>query len=252
MIPKSIQKALSQLGLSNLAIRVYSQVFTEEKETVSKLARELGIYRRRVYESLNELKVMGLIDDEPKIVAKSPATISALLKAKEYELNKITLEYQQDLPTMLGNFFQKGKIPDIRIFEGINKFRYLFNTILNEIDSREEIVSYNEGNDLYEVLDLEYFFDIWIEKRIERGIFIRILANGENSMHKKEFSKNKIKFRETKILPKTDKNLCCYWVIGSKIILWDTQTPKAFMIENPFLAIMFKNQFELGWERLGV
>jgi hypothetical protein len=56
--------------------------------------------------------------------------------------------------------------------------------------------------------------------------------------------------RKCKILPSSQSNQGCYWIIGSKIILWDTVTPKAIQIESKVLSEVLKTNFYQVWDRL--
>lgn len=247
MLSKNLKNALTELGLDIEAIKVYEQLLNLKNPTITEISGNIGTYRRKVYEVLENLFEIGLVE-ESRLIPKSPGIIATLLKAKQYKLNSSLVGFQDELPNILSNFFQQGRSPDIRVFDGLNKFLYLFNTILDEIENDQEILSFNEGDDLYEVLDLDYFFNFWIERRVQKGVRIKILASHTNSLWKKEFYKDKIKLRKTKLLKCNKATNGCYWVFGSKIILWDTATPKAILIDNTLLADLFKAQFEMIWD----
>jgi len=249
MLSKNLKNALSELGLDSENINVYEQLLTLKKPTITEISGNIGTYRRKVYEVLENLFEVGLVE-ENHLVPKSPVIIATLLKAKQYKLNSSLVGFQDELPNILSSFFRQGRSPDIRVFDGINKFLYLFNTILDEIENHQEILSFNEGDDLYEVWDLDYFLSYWIQIRVKKGVNIRILANSENTTSKKELPKDKILLRQTKFLKKNKAEKGCYWVFGSKIILWDTATPKAVLIDNTLLATMFRAQFEIIWEAI--
>jgi len=249
MLSKNLKNAMTELGLDIEAIKVYEQLLTLKNPTITEISGNIGTYRRKVYEVLENLFEIGLVE-ESRLIPKSPGIIATLLKAKQYKLNSSLVGFQDELPNILSNFFQQGRSPDIRVFDGLNKFLYLFNTILDEIQINQEILSFNEGDDLYEVWDLDYFLNYWIQRRVKKGVNIRILANSDNTTSKKELPKDKISLRQTKFLKSNKAKNGCYWVFGSKIILWDTATPKAILIDNTLLADLFKAQFEMIWDSL--
>lgn len=245
---KTIERALKELGLSTVAIDTYLLLSKNQQLNITDISIQLGTYRRKIYEALDLLQEIGLVEkNKEKIVLKSPVVLKTLLRSKQYKINKATIEYEETLPELLSNFFQEGKNPSIKIFDGNNKFRYLFNTILDELDNGGKILSYNEGDDLYESMDMDYFFNIWIPKRVAKNIFIKILATSNNTKFETELYRNKQMLRETKQLSNTTTK-GCYWIAGPKIILWDTATPKAILIENVLLADLFRKQFELIWD----
>jgi sugar-specific transcriptional regulator TrmB len=247
-----IKKTLLEIGLSEMATKVYLQIYQNPKQNITEIAQNLGIYRRKIYESLDELEGLNLLGKSDQrykeFRLKSPVFLKTMLKDKQHKLNKNLLDFEEVLPSLLTNFFEKGKIPEVRIFDQSNKFKYLFNTILDEIDPKDEILNYNEGDDFYKIVDIDYFFEVWVEKRIKKNIFIRVLANINNSVLDREIPKDSQKYRETRFLKNSNGIKGCYWIIGSKIILWDTIAVKAILIENLILAKLMKNQFEINWD----
>lgn len=251
MLQTKIIQAAVGLGLIEFEAKIYSLLIDLKNPTITQLCTQTGSYRRKVYEALERLTKVGLVefasDYSRNIKVKSPIVLDTLLKSKQYELNKVSLNYQDLLPQLLTNFYTEGKEPQIQVFDGLNKFKYLFNTLLDRIPENIEMLSYNEGNDLYDILDLNYFLNIWVEKRIAKKVFAKVLANGDNIDAKKEQTRDKQKYREIRILPNKASNKGCFWVIGNKIILWDTFTIKALVIENKLIASMLKDLFESVW-----
>ena len=252
MLQKKIVEAIVELGLTEFEAKIYTILIDLKKPTITQLCTQTGAYRRKVYEALESLNQAGLIehtsDYSRNIKVKSPVILDTLLKSKQYELNKVSLNYQDLLPQLLTNFYSEGREPQIQVFDGLNKFKYLFNTLLDQTPENTQMLSYNEGQDLYDILDLNYFLNIWVEKRITKKIFARVLANGDNHTAKEQKAQDKDKFREIRLLKNTSTNKGCFWVIGTKIILWDTTTIKAVVIENQLISQMFYSLFESVWK----
>lgn len=254
MLQIKIIEAVVELGLSQFEAKIYAILVELKNPTITQLCIETGSYRRKVYEALEKLNGADLIefasDYSRNIKVKSPVVLDTLLKSKQYELNKVSLNYQDLLPQLLTNFYTEGKEPAIQVFDGLNKFKYLFNTLLDQTPENIEMLSYNESQDLYDILDLPYFLNVWVEKRIAKKVFAKVLANGDNLDAKKEQTRDKQKYREIRILANKANNKGCFWLIGNKIILWDTFTVKAVVIENQLIAGMFKDLFENDWGRV--
>jgi len=254
MLQNKIIEAVIELGLSQFEAKIYALLVDLKNPTITELCTRTGSYRRKVYEALEVLNQAGLIehtsDYSRNIKVKSPVVLDTLLKSKQYELNKVSLNYQDLLPQLLTNFYTEGKEPQIQVFDGLNKFKYFFNTLFDQTPENIEMLSYNENQDLYDILDLNYFLNIWVEKRIAKKIFAKVLANGDNADAKKEQVRDKQKYREIRILANKSTNKGCFWVLGNKIILWDTLTPKVVVIDNKLLAGMFADLFESHWKSL--
>jgi sugar-specific transcriptional regulator TrmB len=252
MIYKNLTTSLEKLGLSKLSSDIYMELVSSPDISISDLCLSTGQYRAKIYESYEELKAIGLIernnDFTRKIVVKSPSVVTTLLKQKQFDITNSLVDLQAELPFILANISPSQKHLSIRVFEGTNKFNYLMTTILDECSEGEVMVSFNESDDLYEVIGNDYFFNIWIEKRIRKNIFNRILHNPKNSFIKMETPKDEAKFRRTKVLTHGYQANGCYWIIGKKIILWDTVTPKAVLIENEVMSRLMKASFEMIWD----
>ncbi|MEM1312446.1 MAG: helix-turn-helix domain-containing protein, partial [Patescibacteria group bacterium] len=179
-----LKNALTQIGLDPLSIKIYLILISAKKQTgISDLANDLGVYRQKIYNALEELYKYNLVLRTAKfsrnIEAKSPRIVYSLLKKKQYEINKTTVTLKESLPDLITSFSSLGREPSVRIFDGTNKFIFLLATILDEISIDDQILSYNENNDFYKVVNYDYFFDIWIEKRVSKKIPIKILLNSD-------------------------------------------------------------------------
>jgi predicted transcriptional regulator len=246
--------ALQKLGLDKLAISLYEILIDSPNTSITELCTITGQYRAKIYEAFQKLKDIGLLERENnfkrEIKVASPTTVFNLLKQKQYEINRSVVDLEQELPYILANYFDQKDNLDIKVFDGQNKFVYLLTSILDECVDGTEMVSFNENNDIYDIIDSRYFFDIWVEKRIQKTIFNRILSHPENTFVRSQMNFDSQKMRKCKILPSSQSNQGCYWIIGSKIIFWDTVTPKAIQIESKVLSEVLKTNFYQVWDRL--
>jgi predicted transcriptional regulator len=246
--------ALQKLGLDKLSIALYEILIDNSNLSITELCTQTGQYRAKIYEALEELKKFGLVERENdfkrQLKVSSPTLVFTLLKQKQYEINRSVVDLQDELPYILANYFNQKNALDVKIFDGENKFTYLLTTILDECPEGTEMISFNENNDIYNIIDAKYFFDVWVEKRISKKIFNRIFLHPKNSFINSQQPLDQVKFRQTKILPNSQTDQGCYWIIGSKIIFWDTVTPKAILIENKVLSEVLKTNFYQAWERI--
>ncbi len=285
-MPEKLQQILASLGLDLIQAQIYWQIYSNPKASVSDLANELGTYRKKIYEGLSALEKIGLLEKiegnglnktkssvqnlpfanstnstsskveqrkiEPKIKyqAKSPAIIQTLLKAKQHEASKFLLDFEDILPSLQTKFWESKVKSEVRIFNGENKFKYLLNTILLETEDYTEFLCFNEGEDLLNLFDADYFFQVWSPRRIAKNCFARILANGQNPKHNLTQKTAQQKLRQVKSLPNNRHDLGAFWLIGSKVIFWDTTQIKAILIENESVAKILANMFEITWDNL--
>lgn len=249
-----LNKALQKLGFDNLSIQIYEILLDNPELSITEICSKTGQYRAKIYDAMKVLKDFGLVERENdykrQIQVASPSKVFNLLKQKQYEINRSVVDLEQELPYILANYFDQKDNLDIKVFDGQNKFVYLLTSILDECVDGTEMVSFNENNDIYDIIDSKYFFDVWVEKRIEKSIFNKILSHPENTFVQSEKKFDSQKMRKCKILPNSQSDKGSYWIIGSKIIFWDTVTPKAIQIESKVLSEVLKTNFYQVWDWL--
>lgn len=249
--PKLIE-ALEKLTLSELSRKIYLNVLSNSDLNVSDLSVLLGKYRAKIYEGLNELAKIGLLEKQEqysrKILVKSPSFVLSLIKQKQFEMNKSATNLQEELPYILSNLAKSMENKQVKTYYGVNEFSYLLATVLDDCADDSQMISFNEHDNIYNIIDTDYFFNIWVEKRIKKNIHNRILANFNNKFVESEKPFDKIKPRELRVLPDSFKNDSCYWIIADKIIFWDTKIPRAILIENKFIADLMYSNFNIIWE----
>ncbi len=247
-IPTTLKNALVSIGCSDLESDVFVQLFVH-KHSVTHISRALTTNRPKIYIALKELLKKGLVKSiKGKWIPISPKVIFTQIQNKKYNLDRLVHDYKNVLPTLIENYFEVKQQPSIQVFDGENKFLYLFHTLLDEIAVGESMISFNEGDDLYRWFDRDYFVDVWIEKRVSKRIHNRILYNSKNQFIPLESHRDEPKLRNTKVLPDSYVNMGSFWVIGAdRVILWDTITPKAIVIDNRILANLLKTNFDIIW-----
>ena len=256
MINNILQQSLVSIGLDDTTIKVYIALLNSPDLNVTDISRELGFGRNKIYETIDILSSFGLIehskDYSRKINLRSPSIIATLLKNKKYQVNHTLTNFEEVLPSLVTNYFEAKKEPEIKFYEGINKFVYLMNQVLSESELGSELLSFNEGQNLWKIVDQEYFVTVWIEKRVAKNIFAKIvLQYNPTQLLKMEIKKDDEKLRQMKMLNKSTDSHGCYWIIGTKVIHWDTQKANAVMIDNFTIAENMKANFNMIWESLG-
>ena len=244
-----IIELFSAFDLDEFDAKTYIHLLETGDKNISNIALQLKTYRVKIYRSIEILKQRKLINDD--LSAKSPRILNSLLKQKEYQLNSQYRKYREYLTSLADNFESPNKEIFSQTFVGVNQFVNLFVNLLDSIKEGAEMISYNEGNDLYQILDTDYFFEIWVQKRVAKKIFNRILVNPSNKYFDTEVKKDSKLHRITKKLDlKSANQNGCYWVVDSKVIFWDTEVPKAILIDNSLIGSLLTQQFDQIWTTL--
>ena len=257
MIQNTLHKSLAQIGLDDNQIKIYSLLLENNNFNVTDISRESGLGRNKIYDILKELAQLGLIDHTKdfgrKILLKSPSIIGTLLKNQKYQLNHTINDFESILPNLITSYFETKTEPEIKIYEGVNKFVYLMNLILSESQNGDELLSFNESQNLWDIVDFRYFETVWINGRISKNIFAKILLRDDLSQREfllHEITLDSTKFRQMKILKNSPVVNGCYWIIGNKVIHWDTLNAKAVLISNSTIANNMRLNFELVWNQI--
>ena len=246
-----LNKALSQLGLDELESRIYGELLNVKELNIKTLAIKFGTNRMRIYQILDKLQSLGLLTYTKgfprSFTLESPNKILGLLKFQETEAIRVTRDFEKYLPDLITNFFDKNQKPTLKVYKGKIQFLAIFNQILDELKEGDLMMSLGEGEDFNDIIGLDYF-NKWIKKRVEKGIYVRALPLANNKLFKKIAPYNKEQLREFKFLP-IDFKLCegNLFVLPHKIIIWNTVQVQAVVIENRALSDFFGSIINSLW-----
>jgi len=250
-----LEKSLKELGLSNFQIQLYSLLIKKEDLNIMQLAKELGVYRLKVYDALEELRQLNLIQKESnysrKITVEPPSKIVNLLKRKESELSQLNLSLSEYLPTLQNEYYSSRKQPVIKVYEGKTQFINIFHQVLEELEVDDEILILGEGQDFYDIIDFEYYFSTFREDRIKKEIKAKVLWKQPILLDiKKLISTDSKELRKSKILPVSFSSPGGVWITKNKVINWTTVLPKAIVIQDQNLVVYYRELFESYWNIL--
>jgi sugar-specific transcriptional regulator TrmB len=249
-----LQLVLEQLNLGELSIKIYQLLLQNPEMNVSNLASKLGVYRLKVYNALDELQKAELIlkseDCNRKIELEPPAKIITKLKLKENNLNRINADFEEILPQLQSQYYSSTRLPITKIYEGKKQFLQIFHQILEESSRGDEILVISEGEDFYKFVDFEYFDTNWMQPRIKKGVFVKILTRADNHQFIAIKKHDKEQLRSMKILPKNFTALGAVWIAGNKVINWNTVMARAIVIEDHVMATFYRQMFEMIWQNI--
>jgi sugar-specific transcriptional regulator TrmB len=98
--------------------------------------------RTMLYHVLNQLIARGLVatqDNKTKTIyiAKDPDTLYDLLHKKEQDFKNSTQEIKELIPKLKNQYILFGKIPTVRVFQGIEEYSNLLESILSEKNTQD-------------------------------------------------------------------------------------------------------------------
>lgn len=236
--------ALRDLGLTDAEEQLYITLLREGEGTASALAKAAGVDRRLAYDKIEALQEKGLVsymDTEQKRVYKptNPERLKELVEDRREDLNELEEKLDTFLPDLMTHFTAEKDDREVRVLQGKDAIKQLFNDQLREADDTIHLMgSPEESEDI-----LEYFLPSWTKQRQEEGIEIRGVF--EHRMKGEVGSHPPI---ETRFLPPGHDSKVSISIYGEKvgIIFW-IQDPLVIMIEDAEAAASFMSYFDLMW-----
>ena len=249
-----LSNTLQKLGLSPLAIQVYETLVKLPDANIKQIADKIGVYRLKIYQALDELVEIGLIvrgEDYSRIIELSPPSkLMTIVRMRETEMNRTAEDLSKILPDLQSQYYSKGREPITKIYQGKKEFTQIFHQILEETKSGDEMLIFSEGQDFYDIIDIEYFKENWLKPRVKKNVFVKILLRSDNPEIHYMVTNDKADLRQTKILPDSFKSLGAVWVCGNKILNWNTAMARVIVITDSTMAKFYKDLFEIVWNRI--
>lgn len=132
----SINKTLTDFGLSENEIKVYLACLNNDDLTPFKIAKLTGIPRTTVYDTLLNLSLKGLIDvqqstgmekQQTKVRAKNPFVLRQILEQRREEMFDLEADVVQILPMLKKSFLRHPEDnPDFQFFPGIEGMKQVY------------------------------------------------------------------------------------------------------------------------------
>jgi len=246
-----LYNSLKELGLTEHEASLYLLSLSLGPTTITTLADYMAISRPNVYKVINGLEKHGLakFSERKKYVrtfmVESPTMIRDLLKKKEEELNRFDQKIVTTLPDLLA-LYRQGELPtSIRIIQGREQFLKLFFQIIEEEKNESQFCG--SAHDFIGFISWAEERE-WIKQRMKKNIGIRaLLLPSEDAQTLKE--NDAAEFRQTRFLFVACPFVSSFQLFAKKIILWQPKAPLAILIEDEYLAAMFKEIFEKLWEQ---
>lgn len=233
-----IKAFLKEIGLTSTESKVYLTLLDLGESLAGAIASKANIYRKNVYDALENLLQKGLVTYVIKRGKKhwkciSPKRIKTILEEKVSQFNNV-------LPNLMLKFKEKKEKQSVEVFEGIGGLRSFYEFVTNL------------GKDYYvigatgQVFDeLKYNLPKHIRTAFSKNMNIYLVCNHDI----KNLDKiKKIKNIKSKILPKSFKSPTQILFFGnySAIQLWSSE-PIAILIKSKEITNGFRKYFEFLW-----
>lgn len=222
---------------------VYLYVSSNPETTAGEITRNLRIARSKTYEALGKLSSMGLVSkisggEVSRYYSSGSSVLKGMYMQQMEDANK-TMEYLQNMNTF------RPTETKVRTVGGEEGYKMLKEAFLADMGKENEVLIIGSPASIEESL-LDYFGKFH-QKRIEKGIKLRIIYNADVKKERLERAKA-WKHTEVRCLPKNNSPA---WVeiYGNRVLIpLISDRIIAIAITDKSMATSFRNYFELLWK----
>lgn len=245
-----LHRMLSEIGLSELEIKLYILSVTSGPLLVSRIATNLGISRPNVYKVIAGLEKYGLArfsDNKGynrRFIAEAPSRAMEIFREKQKQLRNYDQEVAVFMPELMASY-QQGQLPTkIKIIQNREQLMAVFEQVFEE--AKDEIYFVGSTADLNKLVTFANL-EKNIKRRIERGVRAKILVfhDTEADILKQRDGKE---LRETRFMRTVKPFIPSFYIFANKVIIWQPKAPLAILIEDQYIVDMQKNIFAWLWE----
>ncbi|MFH0713950.1 MAG: helix-turn-helix domain-containing protein [Candidatus Micrarchaeota archaeon] len=227
---------LAALGLTPIEARTYVALLELGGSRAGVISHKTGVNRTTTYDALERLIQKGLvsISSEGERRVYCAVAPSRLLEWVE-EKKEIASELIPELETLCS----KIEAPTVKIYRS----KKGINSMLSQILTMPEYVSFGASGEFWEVMQHDYF--AFQRKKRKAGVKSRTLLSLDN----RTATPIKSIYGKFKFLPSEFFSPSSTWVFGNNvaIVTW-TQPPLAVVISDKNVAKSYKSYFEAMWK----
>lgn len=239
---------LKEMGLSEHESSVYFTMVSLGPSPILKIARASGVKRTTIYYVMDSLKEKSLARVDLKgfkslYTAESPEKLEGMLEARR---NK----FRKNLDDLLAIYNKGGGETLIKIYEGLEATKSVYDQLLEEIKPGEDYLVISGMKKAFD-MDREFFTDL-MERRAKLPIKVRILMadpESEESQNLKKFEQNYN--LKAKFLPAGTKLTTNTVITPQKVLIHQMEQPiMAIVIENKSTIKTHQEFFEVMWNAI--
>ena len=227
-----MHEELKEFGLNDNEIKVYIACLELGSCSVTRISERSNTYRTLTYEILNSLAEKGLVSHTIKerkkyFQAAHPDTLVKILESKKRRIKTV-------LPKLHALQKTVEDKPGVTLYEGKEGIKTVLEMILTET---KEFCILSPKKSIVKMF--KYWFPHFVDRRVEKGIYIKMLIDSEPLT---------TKLMDYRVIPhKFDAGFFLY---KNKVIHtnFHLQNPTAVVIENKEIADSMRIVFNMAWE----
>lgn len=235
---------MEKIGFTKKEARIYLALVELGPSSVSAIARQTGMHRPTIYQTLPNLidkKLVSLAprEKQKRYAAESPEKLKIIF-------NELSLRFQELLPELQTIHQSQNKKPLVKFLEGRKGIMFVFEDIITALKRGEVFYRYSSRSDM---VKSEYYLPPHYREDRDRKQLERLVITNEWVSKQKAPRLE----REIKVVP-PDYDLFAYnitqLIYGKKVAFIDYNTETALIIENPVIAEFHRKIFKLLYSKL--
>ena len=244
-------KMLESLGLTSGESRAYLSLLRIGSGTAGTIAQDSGISPSKIYDVLKRLSEKGLCGNVLKGKVKlyrpqEPAKLHDLV-SEEKERLKIKEEAVSGLIPALEKIYQASRQENrTEILEGMRGVRHFFDMSLESTKKGDEILVIGYPKEASELFNA--YFKQFHKIRAAKGVRARVVYDYDTWFLK---AREQRRLMEQRYLPQGIVTPTFIYLFNNTvgIITISSGQKLCFLMENPAVALSYKEYFELMWKR---
>ena len=244
-----IKSALIQLDCTPKEIRLFTASYKHGPANSSELAKLAKLQRSTCYIVAEQLLKKGLLTQDfgqynKKLTAIDPQTLIRLLKTKQRQVGRSTLQIEDHLSELTQAYNTPEALPRVVSYRGPNGLLAVWKEILA---SQTEVLLWTNQETQYQVFPKKQH-EQFIAERVAKNIAIRVLAI-DNPDGRALLASDAANLRQTQLLPPATTFSAETFIFDNKIAVLDYNTDLiAVVIENSLICQAQKAIFALAWQ----
>ena len=240
---EKLEQVLKQLGFSDNERTVYRGLLEFGPQSITDLARKIGLYRPDVYQALGRLTAKRLVTTAPR--GKRKVYVAAPPRALRTLLGDLLSGFDDALPAIEEEVRFVPEKPTLHVLEGKKGLTAAFADVIDTLKKGETFYRITSERDLAHANS--YLPRDYRERRDKKELERFVIMRPDIGVQKKSRME-----RAAKYLP-ADANLTSdviELVYAHKVAFLDLNTETALIIESAPLADFHKKLFQLLYRKL--
>lgn len=248
---KNLYTSLMELGLTEGEANLYITSLALGPVGIAVLAEHVAMPRPNVYKVITGLEKRGLAKFSERkkyartFVVEPPTRVLELLRKKREVVAVLDQTLVGAMPDLLAQYHQGESPTKIKIFQGRDEYIHIFFQVLEE--TKGPIAFFGSADEFINLISWGTE-ELWIKKRVEKGIHINVLLMPGHDAALLE-STDETDMRTTRIYRGKAPFVTGFMLYGNKVLIWQPKAPLVVLIEDQYIVEMLRSIFEEMWER---